>query len=103
MTKRGASAALAVAVLAACAHPGGSAGEDAATEIILLDAAWARTMERGDGEGWRALVAEDALFAGRALLRGRDEVWSAWKAFFTEGGPTHRWTPLAGGMAASGD
>ncbi len=79
------------------------AGEAPPGEVLLLDAAWAWAMARGDGEGWLALVAEDAIFAGRALLRGRDEAWSAWKAFFAEGGPTNRWTPAAGGTAGSGD
>ncbi len=79
------------------------AGEAPPGELVLLDAAWAWTMARGDAEGFRALVAEDALFAGRALLRGREEVWGAWKAFFAEGGPTIRWTPGAGGAAGSDD
>jgi ketosteroid isomerase-like protein len=79
------------------------AGEAPAGEAILLDAAWAWAMARGDAEGWRALVAGDALFAGRMLLRGRDEVWTGWKAFFAEGGPSIRWTPLAGAVAGSGD
>lgn len=89
---------------AACARaPGAAPGEDPAAEVLRLDAAWAGSLARGDAEAWRALVAEDALFAGRALLRGRDEVWSGWKGFFAEGGPAIRWTPTAGGAAGSGD
>lgn len=104
MTQRAALASLAAAALAACAHATGSPpASDAAAEVMRLDAAWAGSLARGDGEGWRALVAGDALFAGRVLLRGRDEVWSAWKGFFAEGGPTLRWTPTAGGTATSGD
>ncbi|HEU4384104.1 MAG TPA: DUF4440 domain-containing protein [Anaeromyxobacteraceae bacterium] len=72
-------------------------------ELVLLDAAWAWTMARGDAEGWRALVAEDALFAGAMLRRGREDVWQGWKAFFAQGGPTIRWTPEAGGAAGSAD
>jgi ketosteroid isomerase-like protein len=79
------------------------AGEAPQGELVLLDAAWAWSMARGDAEGFRALVAEDAVFAGRTLQRGRDEVWAGWKAFFAEGGPTIRWTPEAGGAAGSGD
>lgn len=79
------------------------AGEAPAGEVVLLDAAWAWSMARGDAEGFRALVAEGALFSGGALLRGREEVWGAWKAFFAEGGPTIRWTPSGGGAASSGD
>lgn len=79
------------------------AGDAPPGELILLDAAWAWTMARGDGEGWRALVGDDALFAGRSLLRGRDEVWGGWKGFFAEGGSAIRWTPEGGGVAGSGD
>lgn len=79
------------------------AGEALVGELVLLDAAWAWAVARGDAEGWRAFIAGDALFAGRALLWGRDEVWAGWKAFFAEGGPSIRWTPLAAGVAGSGD
>ncbi|HZY04626.1 MAG TPA: nuclear transport factor 2 family protein [Anaeromyxobacteraceae bacterium] len=78
-------------------------GEAPPGELVLLDAAWAWTMTRRDAGGWRALVAEDALFAGRMLRRGREDVWEGWKAFFAEGGPTIRWTPEAGGAAGSDD
>ncbi|HYQ81087.1 MAG TPA: DUF4440 domain-containing protein [Anaeromyxobacteraceae bacterium] len=74
-----------------------------AAEVMRLDAAWAESLARGDADGWWALVAEDAVFAGRALRRGREEVWAAWKAFFAEGGPSLRWTPEAAGAAGSGD
>jgi ketosteroid isomerase-like protein len=70
---------------------------------MKLDADWARTMANGDAEGFRALVAADALFAGRALLRGREEVWAAWRVFFAEGGPTLRWMPTGGAVSRSGD
>jgi ketosteroid isomerase-like protein len=98
------AAALAAAALAACAHPASAprAG-DAATAIMRLDATWASYMARGDGDAFRSYVADDAVFAGRALLRGREEVWAAWKGFFAEGGPRLRWTPVAGGAAPSGD
>jgi ketosteroid isomerase-like protein len=104
MTQRVASATVAAAVLAACAHATGSPPvSDAAAEVMRLDAVLAEAVARGDAEGFRALVAEDALFAGRALLRGREEVWAAWKGFFAEGGPRLRWTPTSGGTAGSGD
>jgi ketosteroid isomerase-like protein len=99
-----AAAALAAALLAACAHPPGAPrADEAAAEVMRLDAAWASAMARGDGEAFRSLVAEDAVFVGRALLRGREEVWAAYEVFFTEGGPKLRWTPDAGGAAGSGD
>jgi len=99
-----AASALAAAAVAACAHtPGAPRGDGAAAEVMRLDSAWASAMARGDGEAFRSYVGDDAVFAGRALLRGREEVWAAWKAFFAGGGPTIRWTPGAGGAAGSGD
>jgi ketosteroid isomerase-like protein len=95
--------ALAMAALAACAHLPGAPGGDAAAEVMRLDAAWAGSVARADGEAFRSTVAADAVFAGRALLQGRDEVWAAWKAFFAEGGPRIRWAPTDGGAAGSGD
>lgn len=104
MTRRARLGSLAAGVLAACTHaPSAPRTDHAAQEVVRLDAAWADAMARGDGDGFRALVAEDAVFAGRALLRGREEVWSGWKGFFAEGGPAIRWTPGAGGAARSGD
>ncbi len=99
-----AAAALAAAALVACTHPpGATRGDGAAAEVMRLDAAWASAMARGDGEAFRSLVADDAVFAGRALLRGREEVWGAWKGFFAEGAPRLTWTPGDGGAAGSGD
>lgn len=95
-------APLAAAMLVGCAHAP-DAPADGAAEVMRLDAAWAESLARGDGEGWRALVDRDALFAGRMLRRGREDVWEGWKAFFAEGGPTIRWTPEAGGAAGSDD
>ena len=43
-------------------------------EVVLLDAAWAWAMARGDAEGWRALLADDAIFAGRARRRMRSSL-----------------------------
>jgi ketosteroid isomerase-like protein len=106
MTPRAGPASLAAlaAALAACAHPPGAPrGGGAAAEVMRLDAAWAGSVARGDGEAFRSMVADDAVFAGRALLRGRDEVWAAWRPFFSEGGPRIRWTPAEGGAAGSGD
>lgn len=103
MTQRVASASLAASLLAACVHAASPPADDTAAQVMRLDAAWAEAVARGDAEGFRALIAEDALFAGRALLRGREEVWSAWKGFFAEGGPRLRWTPTSGGAAGSGD
>lgn len=93
---------LVAAALAACAHAP-AAGPGAAAEVTALDAAWARTVAGGDRDGFRALVAQDALFAGRRLLRGREEVWAAWSAFFAEGGPRISWAPAAAGAAGSDD
>lgn len=104
MIQRGAVASLATTVLATCTHaPTSPPAGDTAGEVMRLDAAWAEALARGDADGFRALMAEDAVFAGRALHRGREEVWAGWKAFFAEGGPTLRWTPTAGGAAGSGD
>ena len=104
MTRRAWLALAGALAGAACAHsPDTAPSEDAASEIVRLDAAWAGALARGDAEGWRAMVAEEAVFAGRALLRGRAEVWNGWKRFFAEDGPTIRWAPTAGGAAASGD
>jgi ketosteroid isomerase-like protein len=99
-----AAAALAAAALAACAHPPAAPrGDGAAAEVMRLDAAWASAMTRGDAEAFRSLVGDDAVFAGRALLRGREEVWANWKGFFAEGAPRLTWAPGAGGAAGSGD
>lgn len=72
-------------------------------ELVLLDAAWSRTVARGDADRFREIVGDRAVFAGGTLRRGRDEVWDGWKSFFAEGGPTIRWTPTDAGVAGSGD
>src|SRR6266545_3709341 len=93
-------ALLPLALAMSCAH---APAPGPAADVVELDARWAAAAAAGDGPGFRALVSADALFAGRSLLRGSEEVWGAWKAFFDEGGPRIRWAPVAGGAAGSGD
>src|SRR6266545_550444 len=80
-------ALLPLALAMSCAH---APAPGPAADVVELDARWAAAAAAGDGPGFRALVSADALFAGRSLLRGSEEVWGAWKAFFDEGGPRIR-------------
>ncbi len=71
--------------------------------LLAADRAFDDAVARRDREAFLALVDPDAVFAGATLLQGRDAVWSRWSRFFDPAGPTLRWRPTEGGMAASGD
>jgi ketosteroid isomerase-like protein len=85
---------LAVAAIL-CAGPDG--------DLRSVDAAWDAAVAARDQAAFLSRVAPDAVFAGAALLVGREAIREKWGRYFVAGGPTLRWKPTDSGIAPSGD
>ena len=75
-------------------------------EVIAAERAFAKTMADRDHTAFATFVAEDAVFFGNGVLRGRAAVVEGWKGFFTAGTPApFSWEPdtveVAGNLAQS--
>jgi ketosteroid isomerase-like protein len=55
--------------------------------------AFAKTMANRDHAAFTAFVAEDAVFAGASVLRGRKAVAEGWKRFFEGPQAPFSWAP----------
>lgn len=93
-----------VAAVLAMAGPA-FAGEDVAAleeQVRAVEAAFARTMADRDHAAFTSFVAEDAVFLGRAALRGRQAVADGWKPFFAGPKAPFSWAPERVAVIASG-
>ncbi len=89
------------AVAAALLAGAGDAGPTAA--LLAADAAFDRALAARDPATFATHVAEDAVFAGKGLLVGREAVAARWARYLDPQGPALRWKPTDAGVAASGD
>jgi ketosteroid isomerase-like protein len=89
---------------AAAAPPAAGAVDLAALEeqVRATEAAFAATMADRDHAAFASFVAEDAVFVGRSVLRGRAAVAEGWKRFFEGPEPPFAWAPERVAVAASG-
>ena len=65
----------------------------AAGKVRAREAAFAKTMADRDLAAFSTFVAKDAVFLGRAALRGRAAVVEGWKAFFEGAKAPFSWQP----------
>ncbi len=84
--------------LLACVLAGGMAGaaepvEAPAARVRAREVAFAKTMADRDHAAFAAFVAEDAVFLGRAVLRGRRAVAEGWKPLFEGPKAPFSWQP----------
>jgi ketosteroid isomerase-like protein len=83
---------------------GPGSGDTAAleAEVRATEAAFAKTMADRDHAAFASFIAEEAVFVGRTVLRGRPAVAEGWKPYFD--GPTapFAWAPERVVVLASG-
>lgn len=73
-------------------------------QVRCAEIAFSRSAEDRDHAAFTALVHPDARFSGGAgVLRGREAVAEGWLVFFSEEGPSIRWTPDSVEVLESGD
>ena len=81
------------------------AGDDLAVleeQVRATEAAFAKTMADRDHAGFVSFVAEEAVFAGRSILRGRQAVADGWKPYYEGPRAPFAWAPERVAVVASG-
>ena len=92
----------ALGIVPGCAATGG-AGVDPAAQVRAAEAAFARSMAERDHAAFVAHLADDAIFfAGKDVLRGKQAVAAAWKAYYEGPKAPFSWQPEAVEVLASG-
>jgi ketosteroid isomerase-like protein len=76
--------------------------ETLAARVRAREAAFAKTMADRDHAAFATFVAEEALFMGRAVLRGRQAVAEGWKPFFEGTKAPFSWQPDRVEVVSSG-
>jgi ketosteroid isomerase-like protein len=71
-------------------------------EVFASERAFARSMAARDFEAFGRHVADDTLFFGRTVLRGRAAVLAGWKPFFDGADAPFSWDPDQVEVLASG-
>ena len=85
-----------VGALLACGLASAAAAEPVealAAKVRARETAFAKTMADRDHAAFATFVAEEALFMGRAVLRGRKAVAEGWKPFFEGPKAPFSWQP----------
>jgi ketosteroid isomerase-like protein len=82
-----------VLALACAPTPLARGEEPLAARVRAREAAFAKTMADRDLAAFSAFVAKDAVFLGKAALRGRPAVVEGWKAYFEGRTAPFSWQP----------
>ena len=67
--------------------------EALAAKVRAREVAFAKTMADRDHAAFATFVAEEALFVGRTVLRGRQAVAEGWKPYFEGAKAPFSWQP----------
>lgn len=80
-------------------------GDVAALEeqVRATETAFAKAMADRDHAAFVSFVAEEAVFVGRSVLRGREGVGEGWKRYFETPDPPFAWAPERVVVEASGE
>ena len=84
---------LLVSALSGAPAPAAESKEALAAKVWARETAFARTMADRDHAAFATFVAEEALFMGRTVLRGRKAVAEGWKPYFEAERAPFSWQP----------
>ncbi len=62
-------------------------------DVRCREIGFSRAAEQQDLAAFRSFIDADARFASNSVLRGVDDIATAWTVFFEDGGPTIKWRP----------
>jgi uncharacterized protein (TIGR02246 family) len=85
------------------AHEAAVDVEAAKRAIRIADLEMAKAVSDRNLEKFNTLIADDAVFFGRDVSRGREAVAKAWLPLFTDASMFLKWQPTEVHVSASGD
>jgi len=97
------AAALLLASFLSAHEPAAVDMEAAKRAIRIADLEFAKAVADRNLEKFNSLVADDAVFFGRDISRGREAVAKAWLPLFTDSSMFLKWQPNEVHVSASGD
>ncbi len=62
-------------------------------QILEAERAFAKTMEARDVQAFARYVSEEAVFYGKSILRGREQVVEGWRTYFQGARAPFSWDP----------
>jgi ketosteroid isomerase-like protein len=69
------------------------AGEDPAAQVRAAETAFAASMAARDHAAFTSFLADETIFVGRSVLRGKAAVAEGWKRFFAGEAAPFSWRP----------
>ena len=85
--------ALVAVPLLICAGAAAQTSEQLKEEVRTTEIAFARSMADRDHAAFATFLADEAVFFGRGVTRGRSAVAAAWKPFFEGKAAPFSWEP----------
>lgn len=72
-------------------------------EVRQAELAFARSVIENRPDRFAAAIADDAVFVGAAVSRGRAAIVEAWQGYFAEGRPQFEWHPEVVEVSVDGE
>ena len=66
---------------------------DLRDSLRQTELAFAASVANRDQEAFAGFIADEAVFVGASVHRGREAIVTAWQAFFADDGPVLEWWP----------
>lgn len=66
---------------------------DLQNDLRCREIAFSQSVENKNLELFKSFIDSDARFAGKSVLKGPNEIASAWQLFFSDDGPAIMWRP----------
>jgi ketosteroid isomerase-like protein len=82
-----------ITLLAALIFLATPAVADPISDVRCREISFSQSVESKDIKAFRAFLDDDARFVGSSVVRGPDEITTAWEGFFSDDGPAIKWRP----------
>jgi ketosteroid isomerase-like protein len=88
-----AASGIAFALAAACSVVHAETGDELREQVRKTEIAFAKTMADRDHAAFARFLADDTVWLGRTVLRGKQQVADAWKRFYEGKEAPFSWEP----------
>jgi len=95
--------ALTTSVLLGASLAGAATNAELKEEVRRTEAAFAKTMADRDHAAFASFLADETVFFGQGVLRGKAAVAAAWKRFYDGAAAPFSWAPESAEVLDSGE
>jgi len=72
---------------------GSTAAADVDSDVRCREISFSLAAENRDAEAFSTFIDSDARFVGNSVMRGVEQIVTAWSVFFADDGPSIKWRP----------